>query len=133
MPVPDPKTGALYVWITSCFLLTCVIVGGSLLALYLLKPESETTIWYPVAGLVFISLPFIFWGMTYVYIIVSRLLGFRLGSGGGSGKGNNSSSSVADADGGIECDNGAMDVVVDNENSRNSHESERPLALSMAT
>uniref|UniRef100_A0A7N0TX12 Uncharacterized protein n=1 Tax=Kalanchoe fedtschenkoi TaxID=63787 RepID=A0A7N0TX12_KALFE len=129
MPVPDPRTGTLYVWITSCFLFTCLIVGGALLFLYLLKPESETTTWYPVAGLVFISLPFVFWGITIAYIILSRLLGFRLGSSGNSP--NAAAAAAAEADG-MDENNGAMDVVVEND-TRTSHESERPLALSMAT
>ncbi|KAL9680213.1 hypothetical protein QQ045_018091 [Rhodiola kirilowii] len=131
MPVSDPRKGALYVWITSCFLFTCLIVGGALLALYLLKPESETTIWYPVAGLVFISLPFVFWGMTIAYIILSRLLGFRLGSNGGAGRSDSQSAAEA-AGGGADESDGTMDVVVDND-TRTSHESERPLASSMAS
>lgn len=68
--------------------------------------------------------------LTYVYIILSRFLGFRLGSGR-SGKGNRSS--FADAgggSGGIDDDdddnNGGMDVVLDNDNSKNSHESKKP-------
>uniref|UniRef100_A0A7N0ZXM9 Uncharacterized protein n=1 Tax=Kalanchoe fedtschenkoi TaxID=63787 RepID=A0A7N0ZXM9_KALFE len=128
MPVPDPRTGTLYVWITSCFLFTCLVVGGTLLHMYMLKPESETTLWYPVAGLVLISLPFVFWGMTFAYIILSRLLGFRLGS---SGMGKSNSPTAAAGGNGTADNDGTMDVVVDND-TRTSHESERPLAHSMA-
>lgn len=99
--------------------------------MYLLKPESETTIRYQVTGLVILSLPFVFWSLTYAYIIISRSLGFRFGSNG-MGK-SSSPSSVVAAEDGSENDNGTIDVVVDNNDSKTSHESEKPLAVSMVS
>ncbi|WCJ37851.1 hypothetical protein M5689_018950 [Euphorbia peplus] len=99
MPVSDPTSGRIFIWLVACLLFTSVAVGGSFLILYVTLPENVSKPWFPFAGVALVCLPWMFWCFTCVYRIISRTLGFRfvLGSdgrgGGGGGRGTNDHSS----------------------------------------
>ncbi|KDP31470.1 hypothetical protein JCGZ_15350 [Jatropha curcas] len=88
MPVSDPSSGRLFIWLISCFLFISVLTGGTFLILYLVLPQSSATAWLPFAGVSLVSLPWLFWCFTCLYRIISRALGFRFIIGGGGGGGN---------------------------------------------
>ncbi|XP_050207160.1 uncharacterized protein LOC126656604 [Mercurialis annua] len=87
MPVADPTSGRIFIWIISCFLFSSIALGGTFLILYIILPPNASRSWLPIAGVILVCLPWIFWCFTCAYRIFSRALGFRvaLGSGGGGG------------------------------------------------
>ncbi|KAJ9177843.1 hypothetical protein P3X46_013009 [Hevea brasiliensis] len=89
MPVAEPTSGRLFIWLISCFLFTCVTVGGIFLLLYIVLPQNQAKPWLPIVGVTLVCLPWIFWCFTCLYRIISRALGIRVvircGGGGGDG------------------------------------------------
>ncbi|KAJ7957051.1 putative Membrane lipoprotein [Quillaja saponaria] len=62
----------------------------------MILPESEVQSWLPIAGVSLVCLPWLFWLLTLLYRIISRLCGIRVGGnyiegagkgGGGGGNG----------------------------------------------
>ncbi|XP_010269116.1 PREDICTED: uncharacterized protein LOC104605878 [Nelumbo nucifera] len=72
MSVPDPRIGNICIWLISCFFLATITAGGVFLLLYIFFPETESTAWFPVAGMVLVSVPWLFWFLTLVYRCISR-------------------------------------------------------------
>ncbi|KAJ9176051.1 hypothetical protein P3X46_011401 [Hevea brasiliensis] len=96
MPVADPTSGRLFIWLISCFLFTSIAVGGTFLLLYIILPQNEARPWLPIAGVTLVCLPWIFWCFTCLYRIISRALGVRvvIGASGGGGSGGRGGSRV---------------------------------------
>ncbi|EEF46065.1 uncharacterized protein LOC8281221 [Ricinus communis] len=90
MPVADPISGRLFIWLISCFLFLSIAIGGTFLILYILLPPDASRSWLPIAGVILVCLPWVFWCITCLYRIFSRALGFRVVLGGGGGGGGNS-------------------------------------------
>ncbi|KAG5245085.1 hypothetical protein OIU76_002738 [Salix suchowensis] len=96
MPVEDPTSGRLLIWFISFFMFITVAAGGSLLLMYLILPTDPSRAWLPVAGIALVCMPWIFWLLTCIYRIFSRLFGFRvaIGSGGGGAGGGRARANV---------------------------------------
>ncbi|OIW18155.1 hypothetical protein TanjilG_31275 [Lupinus angustifolius] len=135
MPVSDPSSGRTFIWLITCLLFISIIAGGACLAAYTVLPESETASWLPVLGVTLVCLPWAFWFFTFLYRVFSRCCGYRVrvGVGGGGGGGGNGGSVNApgkvDMEGAGQSSNGGE---LNRESSVTSHESEVPLARSMA-
>ncbi|KAI9079710.1 hypothetical protein K1719_038331 [Acacia pycnantha] len=131
MPASNPNSGPNSIYVIACTLLICLLAGGACLASYLLLPASKASSSLAVAGVTLIGLPWAFWALTFLYRILSRTFGFRLGAGeancGGGGGGNftnapenaNTGSGEGNVQGGPNELNRALSVA--------SHESEMAL------
>ncbi|RVW29505.1 hypothetical protein CK203_077379 [Vitis vinifera] len=66
-------------------------------------PQTQSTSWLPVAGVLLVCLPWLFWLLTILYRLISRTCGFRMGgSYGGNGvRGGGGSVSGASGGGGV--------------------------------
>ena len=93
MPVEDPTSGRVFIWLISFFLFITIAAGGSLLLMYVVLPADPSRVWFPVAGIALVCLPWLFWVLTCFYRVLSRIFGFRIavgssnGGGGGGGAG----------------------------------------------
>ena len=131
MPVaPDPSSGRIFIWITACFLFTCVLAGGGCLVEYMILPASEVPPWIPLLGFTLVSLPWVFWLLTFLYRILSRCCGCRFGFGVAreGSRGGNSDGARAPGEANNNNNNNGMNRTL----SAASHESQLPLAKSMA-
>ncbi|TKY60448.1 hypothetical protein E2542_SST17547 [Spatholobus suberectus] len=129
MPVSDPSSGRTFIWIISGLLFISIVAGGACLVAYLLLPESETSSsWIPQIGVALICLPWLFWLLTFLYRILSRIFGCRVRIGG-DGSGGNLAATNAD----VEVASHAKDGELNRASSVASHESEMALAKSMAS
>lgn len=98
MPVRDPHSGYAFVWLVSFTLFLCLAAGGGCLVMYMVLPESESSSWLAIAGVTLVCLPWLFWFVTCMYRVVSRVFGFRMvvgfgcdgGGAGGSSRGGGS-------------------------------------------
>jgi hypothetical protein len=87
MPVEDPTSGRLFIWLVSFFLFITIAAGGSLLLMYVVLPADPSRAWFPVAGIALVCLPWLFWVLTCFYRILSRIFGFRIAVGSINGGG----------------------------------------------
>lgn len=141
MPVSDPGSSRAFIWLITCLLFISLIAGGACLVAYMVLPETETTSWIPVAGVTLVCLPWAFWFLTFLYRIFSRCCGFRVengndGGGGGSrggGGGNWGAPNTPRNNVDVEVASQAKGGELNRESSVASHESEMPLAKSMAS
>lgn len=62
-----------------CLFFVCIIAGGVLLCLYIFLPETESSNWYYLAGIVLEAIPWAFWLFAYLYTC------FKPRGGGGGG------------------------------------------------
>ncbi|PON38480.1 hypothetical protein PanWU01x14_312100 [Parasponia andersonii] len=85
MPVIDPRAGRAFIWAISWFLFLTIAGGGGCLVMYMILPETTTTSWLPIVGITLVCLPWFFWLSTFLYRILSRVFGFRLGIDGSNG------------------------------------------------
>lgn len=81
MPVNDPRAGRAFIWLIASLLFVSVALGGGCLIMYMVLPDSDASSWLPIAGVTLVCLPWLFWFLTFVYRIVSRVSGFRVGIG----------------------------------------------------
>ncbi|KAM6563412.1 hypothetical protein CsatB_023410 [Cannabis sativa] len=81
MPVRDPRAGRAFICVISWFLFLTIAGGGGCLIMYMILPETNTTSWLPVVGITLVCLPWLFWLSTFMYRILSRIFGFRIGIG----------------------------------------------------
>lgn len=98
MPVNDPSAGRAFVWLVASLLFVCVAAGGGCLVMYVVLPDSDTSSWLPLAGVTLVCLPWLFWFLTFLYRIISRVCGFRGGNTGAANSGNNNVNVEADDD-----------------------------------
>ncbi|KAJ8765378.1 hypothetical protein K2173_012075 [Erythroxylum novogranatense] len=83
MPVADPTSGRLFIWLIASFLLICITVGGACLIAYVVLPQDQPNQWLPVVGVALVCLPWAFWLFTCFYRLISRICGFRVSIGRG--------------------------------------------------
>ncbi|KAJ4899056.1 putative membrane lipoprotein [Raphanus sativus] len=154
MPVPDPQAGRAFICLITLFLFLSIAVGGGCLIAYTILPYPP--IWLSYLGIFFVCLPWFFWILTFVYRIVSRTFGFRMviGSGGNDNTASREtmpsdldppekSLEPLDNDNPEDIANPQGQVLVSMEGNQSkkrmstssvgSHESEMPLAISMAS
>ncbi|BAT79183.1 hypothetical protein LR48_Vigan04g128900 [Vigna angularis] len=137
---PDRSYGRTLIWIIAIILFTCVLVGGGCLTEYMVLPESKVPSWILVLGFFLLSLPWVFWLLTFLYQIFSRCCGCRIGfdvereglkvGGGDRGSGGGATATVDDPNvkpnaNGIDRTLSVLSVA--------SHESQMPLAKSMVS
>ncbi|KAK9668920.1 hypothetical protein RND81_13G095900 [Saponaria officinalis] len=70
--------GSCYIWFILISLFICLISGGAFLVLYMTRPVTRDTSWYPDVGISLVCLPWFFWILLIVYRIVSRTFCFRM-------------------------------------------------------
>ncbi|XP_048139220.1 uncharacterized protein LOC115725980 [Rhodamnia argentea] len=155
MPIGDPRAGRAFIWLVASFILLCLAIGGGFLIRYMSLPESTSSSWLLYAGMILVGFPWLFWLLTCGYRCISRICGFRFVCGGGDDGGSNhktasgsikvgSSHVDSPGNGGKQVHFGAAVVVNQNDHndqdgnsfhdvSIRSHESEIPLASSMAS
>lgn len=63
----ERKGDATIFIIVSGLIFLCIILGGFLLCFYLFLPESQSSDWYLIIGMVLVSTPWIFWFSIYIY------------------------------------------------------------------
>lgn len=77
-------SGASFIWIVSCFLFVSILAGGGCLLMYIIIPhEPGTMSWLPITGVALVCLPWLFWFLTFIYRVVSRISKNKSNSGGG--------------------------------------------------
>ncbi|PIN10360.1 hypothetical protein CDL12_17050 [Handroanthus impetiginosus] len=62
----DDKEGDIRVPLIFSLFCLCVVTGGIFLVVYVFIPSLSEP-WYPIAALVLIASPWIFWLLTYIY------------------------------------------------------------------
>lgn len=70
-PPPEGRAGSICVYLVSCLLFLAIVTGGAFFVLYITLPESEDTIWFPIAGLALVGMPWLFWTTTCLYRAVT--------------------------------------------------------------
>ena len=55
------------IYIISFLFFSCIVCGGVLLSIYLFLPQSQSSTWYPIAGLILVGVPWLFWFLAYLY------------------------------------------------------------------
>ncbi|KAI3974384.1 hypothetical protein MKX01_031053 [Papaver californicum] len=70
----EKKQGDARIYLVSCVLFFCIVAGGVFLALYIHLPESESSAWYPAAGMILVGIPWIFWLLTLIYSCLKKLV-----------------------------------------------------------
>lgn len=136
MPVADPSSGRTFIWLITCILFISIFARGGCLVAYLVLPESQIASWVPDVGVTLVFLPWAFWVFTFLYRIFSRCCGFRLrvsvpniNNNGGGDQGGRGGSGGAANNAPVDDDKKAVVRTL----SIASHESEMPLAKSMAS
>ncbi|WVZ19826.1 hypothetical protein V8G54_007148 [Vigna mungo] len=129
---PDRSYGRTLVWIIAFILFMCVLVGGGCLAEYMVLPESKVPSSILVLGFFLLSLPWVFWLLTFLYQIFSRCCGCRIGfdverEGLEVGGGGGATATVDDPN--VKPNANGIDRTL----SVASHESQMPLAKSMVS
>ncbi|KAJ1427862.1 hypothetical protein SESBI_09244 [Sesbania bispinosa] len=61
------REGDVRIYFIYVFFLACTIAGGVFLFMYILKPNSESLPWYPIAGMTLVAIPWLFWFLIYLY------------------------------------------------------------------
>ncbi|XWS42815.1 hypothetical protein CRYUN_Cryun16bG0046500 [Craigia yunnanensis] len=57
----ESKQGDARIYIVSTLFFACIVAGGTFLCLYIFRPEAEYAPWYPLAGIILVGIPWIFW------------------------------------------------------------------------
>ncbi|KAJ8490362.1 hypothetical protein OPV22_012083 [Ensete ventricosum] len=55
------------IWFVSILFFLLLLAGGAMLVLYMVLPETSTTMWFPAAGMILVGIPWAFWIMTCFY------------------------------------------------------------------
>lgn len=74
----EKREGDARVPVIICLFFICILAGGALLSLYIFLPETESSEWYYLTGIVLEAIPWIFWLFAYLYTCFKP----REGSGG---------------------------------------------------
>ncbi|XP_008781675.1 uncharacterized protein LOC103701418 [Phoenix dactylifera] len=68
MPPPlEARPDRKRFWLVSCLLFIVLLIGGTFLVLYITHPANEIPFWFPIAGMILVAIPWLFWIMTCVY------------------------------------------------------------------
>lgn len=136
MPVHDQNAGRAFVWLITSFLCFSLVAGGICLSLYLIYPPSQNTNWLPLVGVILVAIPWIFWFLTCMYRLCSRVCGRNVGIGGGGGGGGGGSGNdgnFSNAGGSVADNNNIGQVGQASCTSVRSNDSDAPLSKSMAS
>ncbi|KAF3968866.1 hypothetical protein CMV_007288 [Castanea mollissima] len=57
----------LRIYIISFLFFSCIVCGGVFLSIYLFLPQSQSSSWYPIVGLILVGVPWLFWFLAYLY------------------------------------------------------------------
>ncbi|CAN8273385.1 unnamed protein product [Cochlearia groenlandica] len=156
MNVSDPQEGRTFICLITFFLFISIAIGGGCLIAYTILPYPP--IWLSYLGIFFVCLPWFFWILTFVYRILSRTFGFRMVIGSGGNYNNNNKTAnrgdtkpqdpdPPDQSHNVDDQEAIVSpqgqVLVPNEGNQSkkrmstssigSHESEKPLAISMGS
>uniref|UniRef100_A0A6N2K9R2 Uncharacterized protein n=1 Tax=Salix viminalis TaxID=40686 RepID=A0A6N2K9R2_SALVM len=63
----DERKGDLRIYAAVALFSACLVSGGVLLVLYIFLPLSNVKSWYPIAGMILVAAPWVFWFLTYIY------------------------------------------------------------------
>ncbi|XP_022719629.1 uncharacterized protein LOC111277448 [Durio zibethinus] len=63
----ERRQGDDRIYIVTTVFFACIVAGGVFLGLYIFLPEAESALWYPVAGIILVGIPWIFWIGIYLY------------------------------------------------------------------
>ena len=77
------KSEEMWVYVVSCILLLSIVTGGAFLSLYVAHPASDTAGWYLKLGMALEAIPWLFWGATSLYRIISLRRAAASGAGPG--------------------------------------------------
>ncbi|XP_010930848.1 uncharacterized protein [Elaeis guineensis] len=66
-PPPEARPGRKRFWFISCLLFIVLLIGGSFLVLYITHPADDIPFWFPIAGMILVGIPWLFWIMTCIY------------------------------------------------------------------
>ncbi|XP_068665815.1 uncharacterized protein [Aristolochia californica] len=66
------RAGDVRIWIVTVAFLGCILTGGAFLVIYISLPETPEIAWYPVLGMVFVGIPWLFWLVTFLYRVVLK-------------------------------------------------------------
>ncbi|CAL9179329.1 unnamed protein product [Musa hybrid cultivar] len=149
MPPDDGRARNACIWFISCLFFLILLVGGSLLVLYIVLPESQDTVWFPIAGFVLVGIPWLFWITTCIYRSVMapkydierppvRAASVAPAAAGAAAASDSPVNSPSGGGGAADATPGAaprgrdVDGDARDDSSLNSHESEEPLASSMS-
>ncbi|KAK1311500.1 hypothetical protein QJS10_CPA08g01099 [Acorus calamus] len=67
MPPPPGRVGDVCIWVVSCLFFLVIVAGGVSLVMYLTLPDSDDSLWYLVAGMSLVAIPWLFWLLTCAY------------------------------------------------------------------
>lgn len=150
----EQRASDIRIWILSFLFLFFIVTGGAFLFMYVTNPETDNTAWYPIAGMVLVAIPWIFWLSTFVYRCCIKVEeGGRAGgpmafsnkpnslgkqAGGASGRSGSRASRSESMPGGAAQTTRQVGVEpqeqkasqIEGGGSNNSNESDKPLALS---
>ncbi|KAG6535515.1 uncharacterized protein LOC121999719 [Zingiber officinale] len=160
MAPSEGRRSNVCIWLISCLFFLVLLAGGGFLVLYITLPETEDAIWLPIAGIILVAIPWVFWTITCIYQSIKVRNGGEkqpaakasalnspvaaaahdspVNSPGGERKVRFGNATVTGETGktseGEKADNGgSTNARSDGESSLNSHESEAPLAFSTSS
>ncbi|KAK4759693.1 hypothetical protein SAY87_022824 [Trapa incisa] len=82
----EKREGDVRVTLVICLFFTCILAGGVLLGLYIFLPETQSSPWYYLAGIILEAIPWAFWIFAYIYTCLKPRGGGGGGVGGGGGR-----------------------------------------------
>lgn len=149
----EQRASDIRIWILSFLFLFFIVTGGAFLFMYVTNPETDNTAWYPIAGMVLVAIPWIFWLSTFVYrccikveeggqaggpMAFSNKASLGKQAGGASGRSGSKASRSESMQGGAPQTTRQVGVEpqeqkasqIEGGGSNNSNESDKPLALS---
>ncbi|KAG6492053.1 uncharacterized protein LOC121999231 [Zingiber officinale] len=71
IPPSEGRSSNVCVWFISCLFFLILLVGGGFLVLYITLAETEDTSWFPVAGMILVAIPWVFWILTCFYRLIT--------------------------------------------------------------
>ncbi|KAK8948439.1 hypothetical protein KSP39_PZI006091 [Platanthera zijinensis] len=70
MQPPEEKTGDVRIWLITFLFFLLILTGGVLLVLYITLPETDEAAGLAIAGIVLVSIPWIFWILNCICCII---------------------------------------------------------------
>lgn len=68
----DQRKGDVRAYIVSGIFFSCIVSGGIFLGLYMFLPQTQSSAWYPILGMILVSIPWTFWFFTFLYWCFKR-------------------------------------------------------------
>ncbi|XP_010912587.1 uncharacterized protein [Elaeis guineensis] len=67
MQHPGARPSRKRFWFISCLLFIALLTGGAFLVLYITHPANEIPFWFPIAGMILVGTPWLFWIVMCIY------------------------------------------------------------------